>query len=397
MKRYFYKILDKYDNPELKSLISTNIVITIVMAFNMIGMAFLWGHLGNPLAFKTTMIAGSLMLINVIQFFIFKNWFSFRITLIFIMLTTAFVSHAVMGGFLQSGGIIIWGIMVVCWGAVIEKTKLKYFWLGSYIGGVIILSFFDQQFSSAVEPFGEQVVLFTIVNMIVSISATLFILFNLYIQRLDQEKKHAEKLLLNILPDKTAKELIENGAAIPRLYKAVSVLFTDFKNFTNIAERLTPEELVEELHYCFKHFDRISKVHGLEKIKTIGDSYLCVSGLPNENENHASNIVAAAKEFIQFVDQWNENKKKNNQDLWEVRIGINSGPVVAGVVGESKFAYDIWGDTVNLASRMESSGELGKINISEHTYDIIKDEIDCVGRGALEVKNKGHVNMYFIR
>jgi class 3 adenylate cyclase len=173
-------------------------------------------------------------------------------------------------------------------------------------------------------------------------------------------------------------------------------MFTDFKGFTKISERLSPSQLVEEIHICFKAFDDIIEKHNIEKIKTIGDAYMCAGGLPVSNETHAVDVVNAALEIRQFMQEHLEKKKLASQEVFEIRIGIHTGPVVAGIVGIRKFAYDIWGDTVNVASRLESSGEAGKINISGSTYEYVKDHFACTHRGKIEAKNKGQIDMYFV-
>lgn len=208
---------------------------------------------------------------------------------------------------------------------------------------------------------------------------------------LKQEMKKSDDLLLNILPADIADELKENGISEARNYSEVTVLFTDFVNFTGISEKLSPKELVSELHICFKGMDEIIVRHGMEKIKTIGDAYLAVCGLPKPCPTHAKNTVSAAREILEFV-----KSRKREGGMFEIRIGINSGPVVAGIVGIKKFAYDIWGDTVNTAARMEQASNPGKINISGSTYELVKDSYNCIYRGKLSAKNKGHIDMYFV-
>jgi class 3 adenylate cyclase/tetratricopeptide (TPR) repeat protein len=210
------------------------------------------------------------------------------------------------------------------------------------------------------------------------------------------EQKRTDELLLNILPLETAEELKSTGKATPKYYKLVSVLFTDFKGFTQITEKLSPQEVIEELNRCFLAFDEICERHELEKIKTIGDSYMCVGGLPVANTSNPADCVAAALEMQAWMEDWKAEKLANGKQAWEVRIGIHSGEVIAGVIGKNKFAYDVWGDTVNLASRMESAGEVGKINISESTYELVKDRFECEYRGKIQAKNKGEVSMYFV-
>jgi class 3 adenylate cyclase len=202
------------------------------------------------------------------------------------------------------------------------------------------------------------------------------------------EKKKSDDLLLNILPEEIAEELKTNGQTIAKQYNHVTVLFTDFVNFTGISEQMAPTELVAEIHKNFTAFDAIMEKHGVEKIKTIGDAYLAVCGLPHENENHAQNIIAAALEI--------QNYMTNNAGKFQIRIGIHSGAVVAGIVGIKKYAYDIWGDTVNTAARMEQHSEPGKINISGATFALVQTEFNFEYRGKVQAKNKGEIDMYFV-
>jgi len=212
---------------------------------------------------------------------------------------------------------------------------------------------------------------------------------------IEEEKDRSEKLLLNILPEETANELKENGKVKAKQFNAVTVLFTDFVGFTKYSENLSPEVLVETIGFYFSKFDEIIKKYGLEKIKTIGDAYMCAGGLPFPTEDHAHKMMLAAFEIAEFVDKTKRNEEAAEK-LFDIRIGVNTGPVVAGVVGSTKFAYDIWGDTVNVASRMESMSEPGKINISENTYDLIKEDFNCEFRGEIEAKNRGKLKMYFV-
>lgn len=208
---------------------------------------------------------------------------------------------------------------------------------------------------------------------------------------LQKEKHKTENLLLNILPHEVAEELKENGSSEAKYYDEVTVLFTDFVNFTQSSEKMGAEKMLVELNECFTAFDMIMEKHGLEKIKTIGDAYLAVCGLPLKNECHAYQTTLAALDIIEFI----EERKKSNPNALDIRIGINSGSLIAGIVGVKKFAYDIWGDTVNTAARMEQNSAKGKINISESTYQLVKDKIVCEYRGKIHTKGKGDMDMYF--
>ncbi|TGK08041.1 adenylate/guanylate cyclase domain-containing protein [Leptospira semungkisensis] len=214
--------------------------------------------------------------------------------------------------------------------------------------------------------------------------------------KIQAEHKKSEQLLLNILPEEIAQELKEKGVSEPRLHRSATVCFTDFKGFTQIAETMSPTELVAELDRCFSYFDSVMERHNLEKLKTIGDSYMFAGGIPEPNHTHAIDCVMAALEIQAFMNQMKEIKANQNLPYWELRLGVHSGNLVAGVIGEKKFAYDVWSDTVNTASRCESSGIPGRINISGATYELVKDFFDCEYRGAVPAKNKGKIEMYFV-
>lgn len=212
---------------------------------------------------------------------------------------------------------------------------------------------------------------------------------------IEHEKERSEKLLLNILPEETALELKEHGKVAAKRFESVTILFSDFKGFTSYAQNLSPEILVKSVDYYFSKFDQIMDKYDLEKIKTVGDAYMCAGGLPFPTTDHAFKMVQAAFEIAQVMEDLKTNPVEDIVPF-EVRIGINTGPIVAGVVGLNKFAYDIWGDSVNVASRMETMSEPGRINISESTYEIIKDVYECEERGEVHVKNKGNMKMYFV-
>ncbi len=229
-----------------------------------------------------------------------------------------------------------------------------------------------------------------------------YIIFRNYRQKakinkvLDRQKAEIEELLLNILPSEVATELQTTGNATPKSYSKVSVLFTDFKGFTSIADQLEPEVLVSELNNCFTAFDNIIEKHRLEKIKTIGDSYMCAGGIPTPDDNHEFRMLRAAMEIQDYVYRLNEQRRARGSETWDIRIGVHVGAVVAGVVGKKKYAYDIWGRAVNIASRMESSGVPGQVNISAATYQLVKDKFACIYRGKIHAKGVGEIDMYLV-
>ncbi|MCX7166385.1 MAG: adenylate/guanylate cyclase domain-containing protein [Rhodocyclales bacterium] len=206
------------------------------------------------------------------------------------------------------------------------------------------------------------------------------------------EHERSERLLLNILPAELAQELSATGSARPARHESVTILFTDFSGFTQVASSMPAERMVAELNEIFAAFDDITDACGVEKIKTIGDAYMAAAGLPKPCADHAQRCVRAGLDMLAYL----ENRNRTAAFKWALRVGIHSGPVVAGVVGKRKYAFDIWGDTVNVASRMESSGEIGRVNVSAYTFDLIREEFDCEYRGKLDAKGKGQIDMYFV-
>ena len=229
-----------------------------------------------------------------------------------------------------------------------------------------------------------------------------FILLRMYFMKvktnkiLDKQKDQIESLLLNTLPKDVVKELQDKGTTTPKNYEKVSVLFTDFKGFTKIASTLTPNELVAELTTFFTAYDDIISKYGIEKIKTIGDAYMCAGGIPNPDDEHPYKMIQAGLEMQEYMNKVNKEREEKGLEVWGLRMGIHTGPIIAGVVGKKKYAYDIWGNTVNTASRMESNGEPGRVNVSQATYDLVKDRYVCSHRGKISAKNIGEIDMYFV-
>mgnify|MGYP006154058621 FL=1 len=213
---------------------------------------------------------------------------------------------------------------------------------------------------------------------------------------IEEEKRRSDELLLNILPEEVMHELKAHGKTQARNYSRATVLFADIKEFTKISERLSPDEVVEALDTYFERFDKVIEKYDIEKIKTIGDAYVCAGGVPTKNEDNPNLVVRAALECMEEVNKLRAERMKQGKQTFEFRFGIHTGQLVAGVIGIRKFAYDIWGDTVNMAARMQQEGEVGKINISGDTYELIKNNFACVHRGKHDVKNKGQVDMYFV-
>lgn len=227
----------------------------------------------------------------------------------------------------------------------------------------------------------------------------LFIILSLVtttvLNSLDEERSKSDGLLLNILPAQIAFELKEYGASKPKRYDSVTVVFSDFVGFSRTCQNLSAEEILQELDVCFSAFDNITERYNLHRLKTIGDSYMLVGGMPAENIDHPASCTNAALEMAEFVHTRKAQFESRAQAYWDIRIGVHTGPVVAGVIGKQKFAYDIWGETVNMASRMESHSLPGRVNISQATYDQVRDKFKFELRGLQEIKKLDSVQMYF--
>ena len=243
---------------------------------------------------------------------------------------------------------------------------------------------------------GQRARFYDIAVNLVFVEAFTGILVMVLTRNLNQERAESDRLLHNILPDRIARELRTSDHVEPLFYESATVLFTDFVGFTRIAERMTPQELIGELDSCFRHIDEIVARHGLEKIKTIGDSYMAVGGIPEPNGTHAIDCVRAALEIQESIGRMRAEREAAGKPYWDLRLGMHTGPLVAGVIGHHKFAYDVWGDTVNTASRLESAGVAGRVNISAATQGLVKDLFECEYRGQIPAKNKGEIAMYFV-
>ncbi len=220
--------------------------------------------------------------------------------------------------------------------------------------------------------------------------------FHFFDRTLKASLKEADDLLNNILPERIAVELKRNGKVEPVLIDRATVMFTDIAGFVRISQQLPPGELIAELDYCFSHFDAITRFFGLEKIKTIGDAYMCAGGILDSRPTHAVDIVACALRIKEFMRKYKKSRRRAGRPAWDMRIGIHVGPVIAGIIGETRFTYDIWGDTVNMASRMESRSRSGHINITREVSEMVGDFFTTEYRGKLQVKGKGEIDMYYV-
>lgn len=261
---------------------------------------------------------------------------------------------------------------------------------------LIVTVVFQSAFNAhndGLDPYLSQVVNISISGLIcLALIWSMSVLIDRSEDSLLAEQKKSDDLLHNILPANIIRDLKESGTTIPKKHKSITVLFTDFEGFTELVESISPITLVNELNDIFGRFDEIMEETGVEKIETIGDAYMAAGGLDKEITNHAANCVLAAKKMLSYL----EERNKSHELIWKMRVGIHTGTAVAGVVGKKKFAYDLFGDTINTTSRIESTGEAGKINISASTYELIKNDFTCISRGKIFAKGKGELEMYFV-
>ena len=294
--------------------------------------------------------------------------------------------HVIMGGYANSGAILMWGIGMTTVAVLLLNTRGALVVGGTIAVLAIVFGFLEQTLQASRPPPDPTLpaVLFpyTLVAMIVLVVPVI----SLLVSRLSFERERAEGLLLNVLPAEVASELKETGATVTRGFSSISVLFADIVGFTPMAAEMEPDEMVDRLNEVFSHFDALAVQHGCEKIRTIGDAYMVAAGVPTPTQDHAQAISSMALEMLEYA----------RTTPLSFRLGINSGPAVAGVVGTSKFQYDIWGDTVNTASRMESHGEPNRIQITQATYQLIKDSFETTLRGPIQVKGKGSLTTWYL-
>jgi adenylate cyclase len=320
-----------------------------------------------------------------------------RAQLVMILLVP-FLLALTLGGFVGSGGVVIWSLLAPIGAFLIGGRRGALWWLGAYLAFVLTDALLDPLLRAENNlPIG--VVLGFFVLNIGAVSAIAFGMLYYFVgenQRvlglLQLEKDKSERLLLNVLPRDVAEVLRDGEETVAEQYESVSIIFADVVGFTPFASKMEPRRMVGLLNEVFSEFDSLAERHGVEKIHTIGDGYMAVAGAPRRRHDHAQAVARMALEML----AWLEGQRTTTHEQLEFRIGINSGPVVAGVIGTSKFQYDVWGDAVNLASRMESQGVPGRIQIGPATFELLRHEFECTSRGPIEVKGKGLIETWFL-
>lgn len=383
------------DSEEMKLQKSLLVICSFPFIFAGIGWGTMYILFGEGLSGFIPLSYSVVSLASIFYFSHSRKFEVFRFSQLLFILLLPFALMLSLGGFVNGSMVILWSLISPLGAMLFDKQSNAPRWLLAFVGLVMISIIVQPWLRVENNLTTGQISLFFVINLI-GVGSLIFLMIYYFVGKKNFFQAKSEALLLNILPKEIAEELKINGMVEAKQFDDVTVMFTDFKNFTQISEKLNPAELVAEIDILFKAFDNIISKHNIEKIKTIGDSYMCAGGLPIANKTHAYDVVTATMDIQQFMQQHLQKRKMEGKEPFEIRIGVHTGPVVAGIVGEKKFAYDIWGDTVNVASRMESSGEAGKVNISGCTYDLVKDKFTCRYRGKIQAKNKGGIDMYFV-
>jgi adenylate cyclase len=370
----------------------------------------LWASLYYYYGAKTSaLIPGCYSVFSLISLMIFRrhrNFNVFRTTQLILILLLPCMLHLSLGDFISSSAVILWSTLCPLGALVFQNTKAATYYLLLFLSAVVATFFLEDKLSLNETRLPASLVSVLFAANISAVTLLSFFVLRYFVNQnelikkklkheqelLAAEREKSEKLLLNILPPPVAKRLKDGEKIIANEYNEVTILFADLVEFTGISQQVSPATLVENLNKIFTHFDKLVEEYGLEKIKTIGDSYMVASGLTPEENSHAMPMAGLALTMISDVSKFSLDGKNKCQ----LRIGIHTGTVVAGVIGSKKFSYDIWGDAVNTASRMESFGEPGKIQISEKFYAYVKDDFECQYRGQTEVKGKGMMHLYFL-
>ena len=381
------------DSEDLRLQKRMLMTVALLGVFVGLGWGVAYWILGETTAALIPGSYGVLTAVNILVYRQTGRYKMFRFTQLLFFLVLPFLLQLTLGGFVGASAVIVFGLVAPLGALVMQDRDVATRWMVAYIG-LVIASLIIQPSMVKDNSLSDTVVGLLFIANIFGVAAFTFIVMSYFVgQRdmmqtaLEQEQQKSEDLLLNILPKKVAADLKEKGDTKATYYQNASVLFADQVGFTEFSSETSPEDIVRTLNDIFTVFDHISNEHQIEKIRTIGDAYMAASGVPIEWDEHATAIVDAALDMQKYIDSY---------DGFSFRIGISSGPLVGGVVGTSKFQYDIWGDTVNVASRMESSGTPGRVQISDATHQLIRDQFECEPRGEIEVKGKGLMKTWYV-
>ena len=368
--------------------------LLVICAFSFVFAGTVWGAtyivLGETLAGMIPLSYSVISLLSILHFGLTRRYYVFRFSQLMLILLLPFFLMVALGGFINGSGVILWALICPLGALLFDEPSHAPRWFLAFVGLVALSGFLQPDAGLANNPSSGIVVFFFVVNLI-GVGSIIFLMVYFFVAQKNIFQKKSEALLLNILPREIVSILKNEPRTIADHFDSASILFADVVDFTPLSATMTPIELVELLNEVFSHFDMLAGKHGLEKIKTIGDCYMVASGVPRPRADHAQVLTAMAVEMRDYV-----NRQEFFGHKLSFRIGLNSGPVVAGVIGRKKFIYDLWGDAVNTASRMESHGQGGIIQITRATYELVKDAFVCEPQGTVNVKGKGKMEVWFV-
>lgn len=389
------------ESPEEQTQKRISIELAVFAFISGIGYNLIYGYLIYPEKNYVSLVSLVFFLLAIAFYYFTKNYRAYKIIILSIFIVFGLIAQISLGGFVDGSGVVLCTLLPALGALIFGDFKLARIFFYLFIVACIVAGTWEYLYGTEVYRFPKHISLIFFVGNFTSIGAICFFLIQSfylkmtdYQKELSIEKEKSESLLLNILPPSISEELKNGGEAKARGYASASVIFVDIVGFSKMSKLLTPGELVLQLDTYFRVFDDIVEKHNVEKIKTIGDAYLAVAGIPEESFTHASDAVAAALDMQKSVAII--NKQGIIRQPFQLRIGVHSGPLITGVVGKKKFTYDIWGDTVNIAARMEQHGEPGQINISESTFNLVQHKYKCTPRGKISAKNVGELEMYFV-
>ncbi len=381
---------DPGDDDELKLKKSLLVLCSVLFIFAGLAWGVMYYALGAGLAGTIPFAYGLFSLLSIIYFAMTRRYWFFRFSQLVLILFLPFFLMLALGGYFYGSAVILWSLICPMGALLFDRPSNAPRWFAGF-AGLTILAGLLQPVLSKDPPLSLEVATFFFVINLLGVGAIIFLMVLYFVHQKDAYQERSEALLLNILPKEIASILKGGQRSIADHFEGASVLFADLVDFTPMSATMTPAELVSLLDDVFSYFDTLTEEHGLEKIKTIGDCYMVASGIPRKRADHAHVLTRMALEMMEHVERNTFSGRK-----LAFRVGISSGPVVAGVIGRKKFIYDLWGEAVNAASRMESHGQGGRVQITRATYEIIKDDFDCVPQGTQDVKGMGATETWFV-
>jgi adenylate cyclase len=369
--------------------------LLVICAFPFTVAGFAWGLMyfffREPLAGAIPFSYGIISLLSILYFARTRQYAFFRFSQLLLILLLPFLLMVTLGGFINASAVVLWGLICPLGALLFDNPRHALRWFLAFVG-LVILSGFLQPYVRLTNHLSRTVVIFFFVINLLGVSSLVFLMVSYFVGQKNMFQEKSETLLLNILPKEIAAILKNESRTIADHYDQASVLFADMVGFTPLSAQLPPVEMVELLNEVFSYFDSLLDKYKVEKIRTIGDSYMVASGLPRGRPDHAQALACMGLEMRDYIatHTFCHNQRVN------FRIGINSGSMIAGVIGRRKFVYDVWGDAVNIASRMESHGLGGAVQITQATYELIKDEFLCEPRGTVNVKGKGEMDVWLV-